>query len=201
MIVENLSAGGALLVGDCASLNGPTLHVRLMIPGQRPIEVSARVLRREGRSPQAALAVAFQHVAPEIEDLIHEAVLASLNLGPDTEALVVHAPDDDARALVMDLEALGFQVIAVHTPLDALQALQEVGSRIGVVLVGPQPARRELMTTVADEFPGVRLVVVCSADDDTQAESVVGVRALTIRQPWSLDSMASTLGVSSSRRR
>lgn len=77
-LVENLSAGGALLVGDARLQPGERLKVLLHLPGQ-PMRISAEVLRRQGYGAEECLfPVAFRDLSPEVEDTLQEVVLATL---------------------------------------------------------------------------------------------------------------------------
>ncbi|MBI5479920.1 MAG: PilZ domain-containing protein [Deltaproteobacteria bacterium] len=96
-LVENLSAGGALLVGDAELEPGERLKMLLQLPGRKPISLSAEVVRRQVNDAQECLfAVAFRHLSAGIEDTIQQVVLATLERLHDAsqpEVLVV----DDSR--------------------------------------------------------------------------------------------------------
>jgi hypothetical protein len=77
-LVEELSTGGALLVGDPRL--GPGEHVKMLLqlPGRKPVAVAAEVLRRQVRGTHDHLfAVAFRDLSPATEDMIERVVLAS----------------------------------------------------------------------------------------------------------------------------
>lgn len=81
-LVQNLSAGGALLTGDDGPELGSLLTVLLEIEGQTPFELAGHVIRRKERLGQlSAIAVAFEHESGYTEDLI----LSAMGLGgPDS---------------------------------------------------------------------------------------------------------------------
>jgi len=78
-VVQNLSARGALLTGRDGVEEGDGLLVRLELPGQVPLVLSAKVVRRAAAaSDLTAFAVAFRHRSADSEDLIHQVVLEAL---------------------------------------------------------------------------------------------------------------------------
>ena len=77
--IENLSAGGALLVGDTHLVPGKKVRVSLELANHGPITVDAVVVRtRKDARGEAISAVAFQIADSNIEDIIHQAVLLRL---------------------------------------------------------------------------------------------------------------------------
>jgi hypothetical protein len=77
--IENLSAGGALLLGDMPLTVGEKVRVSLELAHHGPIVVNAVVVRSGKDGDRGALAaVAFQIADSNLEDVIHQAVLARL---------------------------------------------------------------------------------------------------------------------------
>ena len=75
--VEDLSAGGALLVAGPKLRVGEELRVNLHIVGQPAIELQARVVRHaDTQAP--ALGIAFLQLSAADEDTIQQAVLRAL---------------------------------------------------------------------------------------------------------------------------
>lgn len=79
-LVENLSAGGAMLTGGTSLPAGATVFLQLQLPGRRdPMSVAATVVRGPEATPRgASFAVEFRDLAPEDEDAIQSAVLEAL---------------------------------------------------------------------------------------------------------------------------
>jgi c-di-GMP-binding flagellar brake protein YcgR len=75
--VEDLSAGGALLVAGPKLRVGDKLRMSLHIVGQAPIEMQAQVIRHADMQ-LPALGVAFREVSAADEDTIQQAVLRAL---------------------------------------------------------------------------------------------------------------------------
>lgn len=77
--IENLSAGGALLVGDDSLAPGSKVRVSLELANFGPIAVNAVVVRsKKDADGEAVSAVAFQIAGSNLEDTIHQAVLQRL---------------------------------------------------------------------------------------------------------------------------
>jgi hypothetical protein len=77
--IENLSAGGALLVGDNDLAPGAKIRVSLELANHGPITINAVVVRSKTSADGGAIsAVAFQISDSNVEDIIHQAVLLRL---------------------------------------------------------------------------------------------------------------------------
>jgi hypothetical protein len=77
--IDNLSAGGALLVGNDALASGAKLRVSLELANYGPITLDAKVVRStQGADGEAISAIAFQISDSNLEDIIHQAVLQRL---------------------------------------------------------------------------------------------------------------------------
>jgi hypothetical protein len=76
--VANLSAAGALLIGDSALGRGDHALLRIEAPGCRPVVVHARIVRGGNGDGVNALAVEFRHRSPDTEDAIQDVVLSAL---------------------------------------------------------------------------------------------------------------------------
>lgn len=77
-IVANLSAAGALLIGDSELGRGDLALLRLESPGCAPVMVHARIVRGGNGEGVNALAVEFRHRRPDTEDAIQDVVLSAL---------------------------------------------------------------------------------------------------------------------------
>jgi hypothetical protein len=79
-LVENLSAGGLLLLGDASLARGSPVRLLLCLAGGRRIALRAEVCRHERRGTQFACAVRFCDLADATRRLLDEIVLAQLSL-------------------------------------------------------------------------------------------------------------------------
>ena len=97
--VRNLSAGGALLAGQPVPPVGAQVRVALNLRTGSTVSLEAHVIRREPLGDtMPTFAIAFRQVSADAEDLIHDAVLAELELscpgaGSDTDGSADGSPD------------------------------------------------------------------------------------------------------------
>lgn len=84
-LVENLSAGGALLVGDARLEVGERVQVLLHLPGKEPVHLVAKIVRQQvNGAAEHRFAVAFHELSSAIGNQHQQVVLATLNRPPDT---------------------------------------------------------------------------------------------------------------------
>ena len=78
-VCDNLSASGALLLGQPKLFTSDAFEIRLRLPNTEPLDLTGEV-RRIGVNTRGAITygVAFRNVSPEIEDTIQDAVLEAL---------------------------------------------------------------------------------------------------------------------------
>jgi c-di-GMP-binding flagellar brake protein YcgR len=89
-VVENLSAGGALLVGDPIVGIGQRIKVILTLITKPPVSLVAQLLRTEVRDTgEKVFVVEFRNVPAATQDRIQRAVLAALEQKTVVEALPV----------------------------------------------------------------------------------------------------------------
>src|SRR3954447_20723669 len=77
--VVNLSAGGALLVGDIPAPLGAPVQVQLRLPAGTTIRVQAALVRRDQSRQGSAFALAFTALDAADEEAIQRAVSAALD--------------------------------------------------------------------------------------------------------------------------
>lgn len=203
-LVENLSAGGALLVGEARLQPGERLKVVLQLPGRKPISVSAEVLRRQVNDAQECLfAVAFQHLSPDIEDTIQQVVLATLERLHDAshpEVLVIDDSRQVCRALERDLRALGRRAISAATPLDAVGRLNDGERHIDTAIVDLRLGHAdglEFLSFLSDGHSGVRRILMSGDIRPCQLELAVssGRAHAVLEKPWSREGLSKVLAI------
>lgn len=194
--VQNLSAGGALLLGGGELAVGSRVRIELRIPGRRPVHVAGTVVRTEpaagGAGAHAAVAVAFLDVASDVEDLIQQAVLDALERarrqsGP--AVLLMDASLDRRVRLERDLGALGRVSLHARTPLEALRWLHDPQACVETALVDLAFGRAsgpEVLVFLAEHFPALRRVLVSRAADAAQLEAArsAGSAHAILVDPW-----------------
>lgn len=200
--VENLSAGGALLVGDGRVRPGERVTMFLELPGLKPIRLGAEVLRRQGEAGDARVAVAFRQLAPGVEDTIQRVVLASLERLHEASVphvLVVDDAPQVCRALERDLHALGRRAVSAATPREAVTSLcggeRHIDAAVVDLRLGDADGL-ELLAFFSDRRPDVRRILMSGNLRPCQLELAVtsGRAHAVIDKPWTRADLARVLG-------
>src|SRR4051812_42073320 len=114
-LVQDLSVGGACLMGHFTSPPGKRLNLMLQFPGKPPFSVAAVVVRHDQLGPtRARTAVRFVELDAEQEDTIQEALVATLERERArllATVLVISADDESRSSLEQDLRALGVEAV------------------------------------------------------------------------------------------
>lgn len=198
--VDNLSSAGALLTGACPLAVGTS--VTLELGHERIPKVEGKVVRTEHRLPgRFSFAVAFLRVPTEVEDMIHEVVLESLEAsrargGP--AVLVIASVPEDRLALKRELEALGHRVVCAGTPLDALRWLQDPHLQVEIAMVDVRVGKGsglDLLAFLAEDFPEVRRVVMALESDAAASGVHPGRTQSVLHKPWVREDLACALGL------
>jgi hypothetical protein len=204
-LVNNLSAGGALLSGIEPLPIGTSLHLDLRLPGRRPIAIAGAVVRTQGSAGDGSVsfAVAFRDVGPDIHGVIQQAVTEALERSRAIAVPVVLAlshPPREPGALERHMETLGRRLRCASTPLDALRWLQDPHAGVEAALVGLTFGRAsgfEVLTFLAAHFPEVRRVLVAPAVDTAKLErdrAFCHVHAILV-EPWNREQLETALGL------
>jgi len=116
----------------------------------------------------AAVALAFCDPSPDVEDLLQDAMLQSLQQKPEASILVLDRDIQSLSRIVRDLDALGHQVVLASMPLDAVRWVADLQMRIEVVVVDRSLAYDDGLETlkfIAQEFPSIRRILISDALD------------------------------------
>jgi CheY-like chemotaxis protein len=197
-LVENLSAGGALLVGDARTV-GEQLKLFLHLPGMKPMSISAEVLRQEGSDAESFVAVTFRNLSKKFECTIREVVLAtleSLRAGP--EVLIVDDSVGVRRALERDLYALGRYAVSAATPLEAVDWLTDDTRCFDTAIVDLRLGHAdglEFLTFLTDGHPVLRRILMSGNIPFSLLRLAVvsGGANAVLDKPWSRESLARAL--------
>ncbi|MFH0899764.1 MAG: PilZ domain-containing protein [Pseudomonadota bacterium] len=200
-VVQDLSAGGALLIGDPRLEQGERIRLLLQLPGMKGIGLSAEVVRTEDRGREHSFAVAFRQPSAPAEDAIQEIVLSTLERRREAEqptVLVVESSQDVCSTLDRDLRALGRRAVFRATGVDALALLGEPGRRIDTVIVSVHLGITEGMdvfSALADDHPGIRRILFANGLRRCQAELAItaGKAQAILERPWSRETLASVV--------
>jgi CheY-like chemotaxis protein len=202
-LVQDLSAGGACLIGRVGAPPGTRLTLLLQFPGKVPLPVLATVVRHDSLgSTRARTAVTFLDLHPDHEDAIQEAIAATLERERARLAatVLVLAPEDDTRdALEEDLRILGHEPVAVTTPLEALAWLERPGGRIATALIDVSPgatAALDVLEFLGERHPAIARVVM--ADEVRPFRLDLALRSgrahRVLQKPWDRRRLAEAVG-------
>jgi CheY-like chemotaxis protein len=163
-VVQNLSAGGALLTGSHPVEPGTRIRVLLRFPDQKMVTLHAKVARRSRTEGDVvSLAVTFRHRSDATQDVIQQEALAALLRSCRPSVLVISDRREVRARLAAQLEAMGRPVRAVATPLDALRWLEDPSEAIDLVVVPHsfgRPGAFALLGFLAEEYPDLRRALV-----------------------------------------
>ena len=192
--MENLSAGGALVVADRLVDVGDRIKLVLGAADERFV-LSAEVLRVERRSDATrAVAVVFRDVPKRVVARLEAFVVRVLERkrvrAPAMVLLIGLAPHERAD-LEHDLAVLGrFSMVAAQ-PVEAFWYLSDREYRVDVAIVdldlAPATARA-LLRHLADEHPAIRRVAI-SAQPSSEWTEQPACHAVLPR-PWRRGALA-----------
>ncbi len=167
--VSNLSAGGAGLLGNGALLSGP-LSLTLYVAGFEPVELSAKVLRRQLVTRGGRCAVRFTSLTEAQRQVLADVLAADHT--PKllaNRALVVTPHATRSPRLEAELTAIGFSIRHETSPGQAAAWLQREGAEVLLVDESVVEADRwSLLQFALDTAPEIRRLVL--------AEDVRGFR-------------------------
>lgn len=202
-LVENLSAGGALLVGGDDHLEpGARVRMLLHLPERKPLSLSAVVIRRQAHGAKGhGLAVNFQHLSPEIQDVIQEVVLTTLERLHDAtqpEVLVIDDSLEVCRALERDLRAVGRRSVWATNTLQGLKQLETSERRIDAAIVDLRLGNAdglEFLDLLSQAHPSVRRILMSGSIRLGQLELALpaGRAHAVIEKPWSREVLKKAL--------
>jgi CheY-like chemotaxis protein len=169
--VINLSAGGLMLAGDPALNVGDTVEVILRL-GDRTVRAHASVLRETRTGHGGVSALAFRDLAADAHDLVQSAVLRALEDARGASVLIVDDSAEICQALRTQLGRLGLRAVAVGTPLEAVNFLEQPNhvtvALVDLVLGGSNGL--DVLAYLADQHPNVRRVLMSGRAHPQQLE-------------------------------
>jgi CheY-like chemotaxis protein len=197
--VVNLSAGGALLVGDIPAPLGAPVRAVLRLPAGQAVPVEAALVRRDQSRQGSAFALAFTALATPDEALIQQAVTAALDEARAASVLIVGESPDESAALSAELNALGWRAFAVRSSLEAAHVLDEPNhlSLAVVDMVLGAGDKVDLLAYLAERHPAVRRVLLSESTslydlDRARSALTFSIHAV-LHKPWSREELARVL--------
>lgn len=206
--IENLSATGALLVGDLVLAPSERIKLLLHIDGERPLGVTAEVVRIQSLSTdRSRVAVRFHEVEFETQAWIQNLVLSAIDrqwITADPAILVVDDEPATCIAAERDLRVLGWTVVSAASSVEVVRWLRDRSVRFEAALVEACLDRINslaLLGQLADEHPRIRRVLVSkrvpSRDDENALVSNALVSACAhafLQKPWDPDMLMDAIG-------
>lgn len=189
--VENISASGALLVGDAALSTGERIRLLLHIDGERSLGCNAVVARVDRTGGHYAAAVQYLELDYAAHSRIETIVRHALEqhwIVPSPVVVVIDDDDATTTAVERDLRGLGWAVLRATTSLDIVRCLNDPSHRVEAALV--EASLKHVKTTgilshLRDEHPTARRVLIAKHGASVTNESGALPRAQTLlRKPW-----------------
>ena len=200
--IENVSASGALLVGEVRLSLGERVRLLLHIDGQRSLGCEATVARVEDIfEGRYAVAVRYHDLDRSVQIRIESIVRHALErrwILPSRVVLVIDDDDSTATAVERDVRSLGWAVVRATTSLEVVRCLNDCSHRIQAALV--DACLKHVKTTgilshLSDEHPMVRRVLISKQGPGSTNESGAMPRAqVLLPKPWERLALMEALG-------
>lgn len=194
--VEDLSAGGALLVGrlDVDLARGEPVKLLLHEDG-RPLPLAACVIRVDQQGGDLRVAVVFREISPRAQDRVQDLVLRTLELRraecPDL-VLLVGISQALREPLERDLASHCRLTAAADTWLDGVWQLDDLALRFETAIVDYDTDRvggLDMLAHLIVEHPAIHRILLST--DLVAAERELGswrAHAVLIK-PWTRESL------------
>jgi CheY-like chemotaxis protein len=190
-VVENLSSGGARLVGAIAFGEGERIAIALSGGGLQTVELSAEVVRATLHDASWAIAVSFRDLADPIHDVIVRVVLQAIARQRAAARKIVLVVDDERPiqvALAHELTLLGLEPHAVGTPHAVIGCLHDPAMDIHTVFVDLGLGvcdGLDVVDYLANAYPDIRRIVMSGArENDLQHAVATGKAHAMLHKPW-----------------
>jgi CheY-like chemotaxis protein len=201
-VTRNLSVGGALLVGDSNRAVGQRVRLLLQVVGQFSQTLEAEVVRREQLpSGEQSFAVSFTGQDQATGDGLRK--LAALAAKQDQgktppQVLVLSQEPEKLAAVEGDLCSLGYEVVTVLAPLDAVSYLCSDASRVACVMVACDQDHSDglgFLSFVREAHPTIRRVAFVhgARPDSLLPHTADGSVESVIERPWNREQLSQAL--------
>ncbi|HVV84625.1 MAG TPA: PilZ domain-containing protein [Kofleriaceae bacterium] len=118
------------------------------------------------RSTIDEIVIAFDRLAPQVEDLIEEEVLAAIEANRRPRMVVVDPAPERRQRVAAKLREAGCDSYEASTPLEAIDLVERPHNHITGIAVAEQLTQTgsdELMDFFAETNPGIRLAMIAEA--------------------------------------
>jgi hypothetical protein len=123
------------------------------------------------------IVIAFGPLAPEVEDLIEDEVLAAIEATRRPRMIVVDPSADRRRRVADKLREAGCESYEAATPLEAIDLLERPRSHISGVAMAErltQTGTEEFCDFVAETNPNIKLALIAEALADGTVDAPMG---------------------------
>jgi hypothetical protein len=201
-VSENLSAGGALLVGAHRFSVGDYLSLVLQFGATLKVGVAGKVVRVDvGPKGKHVLGVEFQEVPTSLRETLNEIVCATLDPDQKDHVTLIVRAGDVANELERDLAALGRKIVVLA---DLRRATRWLETRphpiVAAAVIGGDPDQAAAtLELISDEAPAARRIALA---DGTEASPTLdallarGAAHAVLRRGWNLLSLSAAVIVS-----
>lgn len=195
--VDDLSLGGAHLVGRAPAAVGETVTIAIQIDGRHRIAPHGRIARVTGGG--SGFAIEFTVISPRAEELIHGCLVRALEADGVPAVLLIEPERGARRDLARVLAQVGYRVIAVATPVEAIDQLTAHARRICAALVSQrltQTTGVEFVGFLKDAFPHIRRVMTAGAGSAPQPAGprAPGLVHGAVTAPWLREEVSRAIG-------
>jgi CheY-like chemotaxis protein len=200
-VLQNLSMGGASLVGDSLLIPGQRVTLTLHLPTKKPLPLEARVLRRQLAARRGHTAIAFTALGDAQKNALSDAVEQPFSrANASVKAAIVVGPSGQSPSNLMHaLTGLGYDPRFVTSPLDGAAWLQKEALAAAIMVDEKMIEHRgfRLLELVRDTRPEVRRLVVASSANSFRTDVTLrtGEADAVIERPFHAEVLRARLGL------
>lgn len=188
--VDDLSSGGIALMGEALPMPGQLVDLHIQMPGRPPLELQAKVLRRQVGSPRGRkCALRFLPQPASVQVALEAALNEPAPVIPDASVLLVWNRSVGGPALVRDLSALGISPLLASAPLEAAAWLRAAGRQVSAVLVDYLLAGSngwDFLQYLREQHPQLRRVLLVDGVGNFRLNLLLssGLADAVLEKPW-----------------
>ncbi len=185
--VDDLSQSGILLSEGPVLSVETQIRMQLLMPGYDPVSLDGTVLRTNNVIDEPSqYAVRFGFLADDEQERIEEFIVQKLIHELSPVVLVAGTGGWERKALIRSIRALGYNAIAVNTPLCVIRQLGFLKCPVSAVVLGTQFGQMgslSIAAFLAEHYPQIRRVLVARPSWRTR-QAASGVVHTIVRKPW-----------------
>ncbi len=161
--IGNLSLGGVMLRRDGDHAACPAAGSRVALDLELCASGWIHTRGSVRRGDPEVIVVQFDVLAPEIEDLIEDEVIAAMEAQSSPRVVVIDGSPETRHQVAAALAEAGCAPLEAATPLEAVRMLGRAGTGVHGVAVGEtmtQTDREELVDFLVDTNPGIQIALI-----------------------------------------